>query len=114
MPEKNGLSPSYEETSFADADKRGQLRLVGSRDGRDDSVTIHPDVDLYASILAVNEELSHVLPVERCGWVQVVRGSVLVNGDELNAGDGVAIGGASEINLSGTSKAEVLLFDMVK
>ncbi len=51
VPEKRGLAPSYEQKTFTDADKRGKLRLVGSRDGRDGSVTIHRDVDFYATVL---------------------------------------------------------------
>jgi redox-sensitive bicupin YhaK (pirin superfamily) len=61
LPERNGLEPSYEQRNFSDVDKRGRLRLVGSRDGRDGSVTIHQDVDLFATLLAAGEEVTHEL-----------------------------------------------------
>ncbi|MEO0617402.1 MAG: pirin family protein [Pseudomonadota bacterium] len=113
LPEKNGLAPSYEQKAFTAEDKRGQLRLVGSRDGREGSVTIHQDVDLYASLLAEGESVSHEFAEGRFGWLQVARGSVRLDGNVLTAGDGVALKDASRITIDGVDDAEILLFDMV-
>ncbi len=113
LPEKNGLKPSYEQKAFSAEDKRGQLRLVGSRDGRDGTVTIHQDVDLYASLLADGESVSHEFAEGRYGWLQVARGSVRLNGNTLTVGDGVALKDASQITIDGVDDAEILLFDMV-
>ena len=112
VPEKRGLTPSYEQKTFSDDDKRGRLRLVGSRDGRDGSVTIHRDVDLYATVLGDNDTVSHELKTGRVAWVQVARGSATLNGEQLYPGDGVAVEAASTLALTGTSDAEVLVFDM--
>jgi quercetin 2,3-dioxygenase len=112
VPEKRGLDPSYEQKAFAAGDKRGKLRLVGSRDGRDGSVTIHRDVDLYATVLGDKDTVSHELKAGRVAWVQVARGSAKLNGEQLYPGDGVAIEQAGKLELSGTSDAEVLVFDM--
>jgi len=112
MPERNGLEPSYEQTHFAADEKRGQLRLVGSRDGRDGSVTIHQDVDLHAALLDDGDSVTYTLGGGRKGWLQVARGSVTLNGEQLYPGDGVAIEGPSDIEIVGTSESEVLLFDM--
>ena len=112
LPEQEGLEPSYEQKTFPAADKQGQLCLIGSRDGRDGSVRIHQDVNLYATLLAENEAITHALTAGRKVWVQVARGSVRVNGDQLSAGDGVAIAEPDNITITGTSDAEVLLFDM--
>jgi redox-sensitive bicupin YhaK (pirin superfamily) len=112
LPEEKGLAPSYEQRTFAAEEKNGKLRLVGSRDGREGSVTIHRDVDLYAALLEDGETLGHAFANGRNGWVQIARGSVLLNGNQLYPGDGVAIDGRAEIALTGTSAAEVLLFDM--
>lgn len=112
LPEQEDLKPSYEQKAFPAADKQGQLCLVGSRDGRDGSVRIHQDVNLYATLLSENEAITHALTAGRKGWVQVARGSVLVNGDQLSAGDGVAIAEPGNITMTGTSDAEALLFDM--
>ncbi len=112
MPEEAGLKPSYEQKAFSDEEKRGHLRLVGSRDGRDGSVTIHQDVNLYATLLRDGDRVSHVLADGRRGWVQVAQGSAIFNDQQLQPGDGVAIEGPATITLTGVSEAEVLLFDM--
>ena len=112
LPEKNGAEPSYEQKAFSEDEKRGKLRLVGSRDGRDGSVTIHQDVDLYASLLDEGESLSYALGEGRNGWLQVARGSIRLDGNVLEAGDGVALKGAHELSIEGVDAAEILLFDM--
>ncbi len=112
LPERTGLKPSYEQTTFSDDEKRGRLRLIGSRDGRDGSVTIHQDVDLYASRLGKGESISHDLAVNRKGWIHVVNGAVVLNGKRLQTGDGAAIEGPATIDLTGDSDVELLLFDM--
>src|SRR3954470_15502075 len=81
IPERRGLAPSYDQKAFADDEKRGKLRLVGSRDGRNGSVIIHRDVDLYASLLSAGEIVTHELSAGRGAWVQVARGSVTLNGE---------------------------------
>ena len=112
LPERTGLKPSYEQTTFSDDEKRGRLRLIGSRDGRDGSVTIHQDVELYASRLGKGESISHDLAVNRKGWIHVVNGAVVLNGKRLQTGDGAAIEGPATIDLTGDSDVELLLFDM--
>ena len=112
LPESEGLEPGYEQKTFGDAEKRGRLRLVGSRDGRDGSVTIHQDVDLFASRLDAGAELDYELGGGRYGWLQVARGGMRLNGSELAAGDGVALQGPQALKIAAASDAEFLLFDM--
>jgi quercetin 2,3-dioxygenase len=112
IPEQKGLTPGYEQKAFNDAEKRGKLRLIGSRDGRDGSMTIHQDVDLYATLLAPGDEVSHDIAAGRGGWLQVARGSVSLNGENLNEGDGVAISTSGPLRITGGADAEVLLFDL--
>jgi len=112
VPEKRGLEPNYEQKTFSEADKRGKLRLIGSRDGRDGSVTIHQDVDLYATVLADGERVRHELGAGRVAWVQVARGTATLNGEQLYPGDGVAVDEADALELTGTSESEILVFDM--
>jgi quercetin 2,3-dioxygenase len=113
IPEKKGLKPGYEQKSFSAEDKRANLRLVGSRDGRDGSVTIHQDVDLYATVLREGETVTHDLKAGRKAWVQVARGAATLNGEELREDDGVAVEEAGVLKLSSTAKdTEVLLFDL--
>ena len=112
LPEKQGLEPGYEQKTFGEEEKRGKLRLVGSRDGRDGSVTIHQDVDLYATRLGEGDESTHQLGAWRKGWIQVARGRAEINGMALQVGDGVALADETGITLRGRSDAEILLFDM--
>ena len=112
MPERQSLPASYEQKAFPEAEKRAKLRLVGARDGRDGAVTIHQDVDLYATLLAAGEAVQHELRAGRGAWVQVARGSVMLNGERLHPGDGAALTKSGPIRLEGLDAAEVLLFDM--
>ncbi|MFN3892048.1 MAG: pirin family protein [Beijerinckiaceae bacterium] len=113
LPETNGLAPSYEQKTFAD--RAGKLRLVASRDGRDGSVTMHTDADLYAGVLATGDKAVHAFAPGRIGWVQVARGSVEVNGVPLSEGDGLAIADEAAITLvARESETEALVFDMAR
>jgi redox-sensitive bicupin YhaK (pirin superfamily) len=112
VPERRGLEPGYEQKSFAAEEKRGRLRLVASRDGRNGSVTIHRDVALYATLLGSGESVTHELAPGRAAWVQVARGSVSIDGTPLGEGDGVAVDSARRLTLTGTDESEVLLFDL--
>lgn len=113
LPEQKGIQPSYEQKTFTESEKRGTLRLLGSRDGRDGSITIHQNVNLYATVLQEGETVSHPLAERRVAWLQVARGAVRVNDQTLTAGDGAAIVQEAQITLQGASNdAEVLLFDM--
>ncbi|MGF1569394.1 MAG: pirin family protein [Nodosilinea sp.] len=113
LPEANGLAPSYEQIHVEPEQKQGQLRLVGSREGRDGSVTIHQNVDLYATVLSAGEAVEHSLAPGRVAWVQVARGAIDLNGHALTAGDGAAVTDLAALTLTGAAaNAEVLLFDL--
>ena len=112
IPEKDGLAPSYEQKTFSASDKTGRLKLIGSRDGRDGSFTIHQDVDLYATLLGTDDAVEHVIKPGRVGWLQVARGSVSLDGESLNEGDGVALKTVGPLRITGLDSAEALLFDM--
>ena len=114
IPGDAGLAPGYEQKTFSAEDKRGKLRLVASRDGRDGSVTIHQDADLYATVLSEGEDASRTIskPAARPGCRSRAARSTL-NGEELHEGDGVAVEEAGALELSGATKdTEVLLFDL--
>ncbi len=112
LPESRGLTPGYEQSVYEEAEKRGTLRLVGSRDGRDGSVTIHQDVDLYAALLTGAEGATLPLRPGRHAWVQVARGQVHVNGIVLKEGDGAAFSDEAAVILDQADEAEVLVFDL--
>ena len=112
VPSRSGITPSYEQKSFTEADKRGRLRVVASPDAREGSVTIHAEAVLYAGLFDQGESAQLTLAEGRHAWVQVARGSVRVNGQELAAGDGAAISEVTKLELEGIERAEVLVFDL--
>ena len=113
LPEQTGIEPGYEQTYFTPAEKQGQLRLVGSRDGRDGSVTIHQDLNLYAANLSAPETVTQAIAPGRVAWVHVARGAVNLNGHDLTAGDGAAVSDETTLTLTGSGDdSEVLVFDM--
>ena len=112
-PETLNLQPGYEQKAFSDAEKTNRLRLVGSGDGREGSITIHRDADLYAGILEPGVQLQHAFSSGRRGWLQLIRGEIDANGTTLSAGDGLSIQDTETLNLRGITPAEFLVFDMV-
>lgn len=112
FPEQHGLEPGYEQTRYSREDKLNQLRLVGSRDGRDGSITIHQDINLYASVLEKGEKVSLDLPGNRKVFVQVVDGEITVNDQRLSTGDGAQLQDENTLLISASGDTEFLLFDM--
>ncbi len=112
LPQSQNLPPSYEEKHFSDEARRGGLHLIASTDGRDGSVEIHQDAQLFASILEAGQSVSHVFEGGRYGWLQVARGTIRLNEVELKQGDGAAISNESELKITAHDQAEFLLFDL--
>ena len=112
LPAERGIAPGYEEKHFAEADKRGRLRLIVSPDGRDGSLRIHQDVAVQAAILEAGETVSHELAAGRHAWVQVASGSVSLNGVELGQGDGAAVSDESRLAFAAGERTEFLVFDL--
>jgi redox-sensitive bicupin YhaK (pirin superfamily) len=112
FPDKQGYKPAYDQKNFSEVEKRCRLRLLASPDGRDGSVKIRQDNELYATILGANESVRHELQPERHAYVQVARGIVKLNRKKLEEGDGAAISAEKSLELIGVKDAEVLLFDL--
>ena len=113
LPEKRNLQPGYEQKLFPSEDKNGQLRLIASRGGDDGSIHINQDVKLYASIMKSGEELKFDIANDRHAWIQLISGSLEVNGKKLEAGDGAAVSDEKSLTLSSlTDNTEFLLFDL--
>jgi redox-sensitive bicupin YhaK (pirin superfamily) len=113
VPDREGIAPRYDQKRFPEDEKRGRLRLVGSSDGRDGSIVIHQDVELFAAILTAGEQATHPLRTGRKGWLQVVRGSIEANGRRLDAGDGAAVQDEQAVTVRAEAvDAEILLFDL--
>lgn len=111
-PNVTGIEPGYEQKTIPATDKRGALRLIASPDGAQDSVRIHADAALYAGLFDGDERAGLALAPARKAYVHLVRGSLLVNGQRLDAGDALMLDGESQITLSDGRDAEVLVFDL--
>jgi quercetin 2,3-dioxygenase len=112
LPQQKGLEPSYEELAVGEEQKQGRFRLVASPDGADGSLTIHQDARLYLASLLPGEGVAHDIERGRAVWLQVLRGSVNVLGNDVAAGDGVAVTDENAISVQATVPSEVLLFDL--
>ena len=110
LPKENGLQPSYEQKQFFAPDGDKSFRLIASEDGRDGALTINQDVNLWAGL--VDETTDLAVAEGRLGWLQVAHGTLTVNGEVLEAGDGAAFHQPGKIDLSDVKDAEVLFFDM--
>src|ERR1043166_5070461 len=112
IPNADNLQPSYEQKAFTVEERQNQLRLIASHDGRDSSVSMNQDVSLFASILDSGKSVEYPIDQKRYGWLQVARGTVEVNGEQANQGDGVVVVAESSLTIRAAEPAEVLLFDL--
>ncbi len=114
VPDRAGIAPGYEQKAFADADKRGRLRLVAAPDGRDGALTIHADASIRIGLFDGDESAELALPAGRRCWVQLARGTLQVNGEALRAGDGIGLVDEPALQLDEGRGAEVLVFDLAR
>ena len=112
LPDRNNITPRYDQRNFPLSEKQGKLRLVGSKDGRDGSVIINQDIDLYVSVLSAGDLVKFEVAQHRFAWIQVASGIATLNGESLPEGDGVQINSPELLELSTESNAEILLFDL--
>jgi redox-sensitive bicupin YhaK (pirin superfamily) len=112
LPEREGLEPSYEQRAFPEVERQDRLRLVASPDGEDGSLRIRQDARLYLATLGEGREVRHDVAPGRHAWLQVLRGSVTLEGEPLSAGDGVAVSAEPSLAIQADRPSEVLLFDL--
>ena len=112
VPSRQGLKPGYAEKHFSEAEKSGQLRLIGSETGQDGSLPLHQDVKLFASVLEAGKQLEYSIGAGRALWLQLIEGQLQVNGTALNPGDGLCVEAEKQVSIQAEKKAEFLLFDL--
>jgi redox-sensitive bicupin YhaK (pirin superfamily) len=112
LPHTVELEPGYEQKAFNEDERRGRLRLIASEDGREGSVLVHQDVSLFASVLSSGQEVEQTIDPLRYAWIQVARGSVEVNDEKADQGDGLVVAGESNLRIRAQQDAELLLFDL--
>lgn len=111
-PSRLGVTPGYEQKRFEAADKVGQLRLVASPDGAQDSVSLNADARLYAGLLSGARDARLTLDPRRKAYVHLVRGALEVNGHRLETGDAALLADEGQLHLTNGDDAEVLVFDL--
>jgi len=113
LPDRQAIAPRYAQKQFPDEEKKGRLRLIGSSDGRDESIVVHQDVRIFSALLQSGEPVTHEMAKGRRAWVQIVRGAAMVEGQAVEAGDGVAAQEQPSLTLTATRDGtEVLVFDL--
>jgi len=111
VPDQKGVKPQYAERSIQNA-APGQLHLLTSKTGRDGSVPIHQDADLWLGRLNPGQQVSHSLGVQRHAWLHVAEGEINLNGQTLSTGDAAAVSKETKLDLRATKPSQVLLFDL--
>jgi redox-sensitive bicupin YhaK (pirin superfamily) len=112
VPDRRGHSPGYEQKAFSIEERTGKLRLIASREGRQGSISVNQDVNLYATLLTPGSEIEHTVSPGRNLFLHVARGAARVSDTPLEAGDAIAVVDAQTLKISTTSDAELLLFDL--
>jgi redox-sensitive bicupin YhaK (pirin superfamily) len=112
FPKEKGITPSYEQKRFAEEERHNRLRLVASRDAAEGSLLIHQDARIYLSSLDKGQQVSHELADKRHAWLQVLRGSVTLNGEHLSTSDGAAVSDQTQLTIEANDDAEIMLFDL--
>ena len=111
-PETINLQPSYEQRDFSGRRVPNQLTLLASRDGRDSSLTVHQDVDIFGALLDAGQELQYAIQPGRHLWIQVIKGRLNVNETPLKVGDGAALSEEAQATLLADENSEFLIFDL--
>ncbi|MEM7377939.1 MAG: pirin family protein [Pseudomonadota bacterium] len=112
MPDQLGGEPRYDTLDIEPSNKDGKLALFLSPDGRNGSMRVQAQADVYAATLSGSQEVTHTVLDGRAVWIQVVNGSITVNGTALRAGDGLAVSARGSLTLHTGEDAEILLFDL--
>jgi len=112
FPDRKGIEPSYEQKRFVDDQRHNRLRLVASPGGADESLHIHQDARVYLSSIDEGKRVAHELAAGRHAWLQVLRGSVALNGERLETSDGAAVSDESDLEIIAVQPAEIMLFDL--
>ena len=112
LPDRSGLSPSYDQRQFGEAEKQGKLRMVASPDGAEASLRIHQDARLYLATLGAGRTVAHVLARGHHAWLQVLQGSVDLNHQSLAEGDGAAVSDEEKLEVRSHGGSEIMLFDL--
>lgn len=111
-PDRRGVKPHYEQRPFPALSNSGALTLLAAPDGRDGSIQINQDARMYAASMSEGQRVEHALADSRAAWVQVLSGTISIDGTRLDAGDGAAISDQKKLGIDASKQSEILLFDL--
>ena len=112
MPNRQGLTPGYQQNNFPVEEKQGRWCLLASSDAEQGSLLIHQDARVFATRLNGVQTLDYPLVAGRKIYLHVARGNLKANGHALAAGDAVTYVDEDKVALGAAQDAEVLLFDL--
>ncbi|MFI5224698.1 MAG: pirin family protein [Nitrospirales bacterium] len=112
LPDQRGLKPAYAQQNVDMKCAQSTFSLLASKDGRDDSIQIHQDVNLWLAVVEADQRRSLPMQPGRQAWTHLARGTATVNGMDLAEGDGMAVTSESSLDIVGKESAEVLVFDL--
>lgn len=112
LPEEKGIAPSYAQENFTLKRKPGKLTLLVSKDGRDGSLSMNQDANMYVLDLDAGQSFDYKIPKDRQCWVQIAKGAATMNGKKLGQGDGIGIRDENILKFTADKKAEILIFDL--
>lgn len=111
-PKDMGIKPNYGQRSYEKLIAERDLVLVVSGDGREGSIRMNLDANLYASKLKAKKKIDFKLDPNRSAWLQLITGELDLNSKLLKSGDGAAIKSESSLEVTATSDAHFLLFEL--
>lgn len=115
-PEENNLKPYYEQKSFAKKREFGKLVLLAAGEVRENCLKIHQDAELFLLELEAGMHFKMELLNKRMYWIQIVNGSITLNNESLNEGDGAGIDDSlkqgATLNFAAVEKSEILIFNL--
>ena len=107
LPKAKEIAPRYDQKSFS-----GEFTLVVSGSGRDGSLQINQDAEIFVGKFSAQKTFDFVVKKDRKIWIQIVSGKISVNGDIFESGDAAAIGNESELKITAEENSEFLLLDL--
>lgn len=112
LPDAKGVKPSYAQENFSAKRKAGQLTLLVSKDGKDGSLTMNQNANVYVLDLNPGQSFDYTPQASRATWIQVANGAASLNGKTLGQGDGVGIRDEKTLQFKADKKSEILIFDL--
>jgi len=104
--------PKAAKKLFTHAERQGTLRLIASSDGREKSLSLKQDVQIYSTFTRDGNHVVHELKPGRSAWLHVVKGKIFHDDLALQTGDGIGVTEEKSVSFTSKGSAEILIFDL--